>query len=217
MSDKKPLLGGKLADKRTAPGRPIGEGDMNFKNLATGAALALGLALLGSPAAHADVILTYSGNGFTVFTPRYNSSDRVTATITLANPLGDNLNLASVTPLAFSISDGVQIIPNTFPAITSVFQFTTDDNGDITAWFINVIQTQFIDDSIIAQNFSLAISDRGQLNPQQSAMNTLAPGSWTVPSAAPVTEPPTVTVLGAGLLGLGLVWWRRRQNRDFAQ
>ena len=49
-------------------GKFHGVGEMNFKNLATGAALALGIASLSVPAAHADVILNYTGNYFTFAT-----------------------------------------------------------------------------------------------------------------------------------------------------
>jgi hypothetical protein len=74
-----------------------------------------GLALLGLSAANANVILTYIGNAFTAILPPgppnpYTSTDKVTASITLANPLGNNLNSASVTPPGFSVSDGVQTI-----------------------------------------------------------------------------------------------------------
>lgn len=71
---------------------------MKFRKVVAGAVIVQGLALLDLSGAHADVILTYTGNDFTIFTAPYTATDKVTASITLANPLGDNLNLATVTP-----------------------------------------------------------------------------------------------------------------------
>jgi hypothetical protein len=110
---------------------------MNFKNLATGAALALGIALVSSPAAHADVIYTYTGNDFTRFTGPYTGTDKVTATITLANPLGASLALTAVTPLAFTLSDGVQTLTDATPSLQDRFDFTTDSSGTIKYWLVD--------------------------------------------------------------------------------
>jgi hypothetical protein len=188
---------------------------MNFKNLATGAALVLGIALLGLPAAHADLILTYTGNDFTFAIPPYTDTDNVTASITLAAPLGDNQNSVNVTPIAFSLTDGVRTIDNNTPPMTTAFIFSTDAVGMITEWEVfasvgdinNRIETldlggdRVFDSTILTQSII--------------AGNTASPGRWTAPlTATPTPEPATVTVLGAGLLGLVLLRRRRRHNLD---
>ena len=52
----------------------------------------------------------YTGNPFTIVSGPYSTSDFVTAMVTLASPLPANMPLTQVTPLAFSLSDGVQTI-----------------------------------------------------------------------------------------------------------
>jgi hypothetical protein len=91
------------------PCEPVDEGGhMKFKKLAASAVIAQVIAMLGLSEAYADVVLTYTGNDFTFFQPPYNGTDRITATITLADPLGNSTNLTAVTPISYSISDGVQ-------------------------------------------------------------------------------------------------------------
>src|SRR5262245_29888645 len=104
------------------------------------AATVVGFTVLGSPAAHANAILHYTGNDFTAFLPPYTATDKVTATITLANPLGDNLPNTQVTPLAFSLSDGVQTITS-LNATCATFAFSTNSVGLITHWGVQVTAT----------------------------------------------------------------------------
>jgi MYXO-CTERM domain-containing protein len=168
---------------------------------------------------HANVIIAYTGNNFDSFTSPYTGTDRVTASITLAAPLGGNLAPTQVTPLAFSISDGVGTLDDTSPIFFDSFFFGTDASGAITNWDVFAVvfgQGQ--------EGHSIRTFSGGGQTPVDigvmTAEGTLAfgfifghPGSWTT-----IPEPPTVTELGPGLLGLlGLLWWRRRQNRDFAR
>jgi hypothetical protein len=75
---------------------------------------------------HATVMLTYTSNVFTSFATPYTGMDKVTASITLANPLGDNLMLSPITPLHFSISDGHQTLTDTTPIQLENFDFETN-------------------------------------------------------------------------------------------
>ena len=84
----------------------------------------------------------YIGNHFTDVSGLYTTSDFVTATITLAGPLGANMPLTEVTPIAFTMSDGVQTITDT-GGIFSFFVFSTDASGFITLWNAFVDQAGF--------------------------------------------------------------------------
>jgi len=80
--------------------------------LAQGQCLAVVLILGLSAPAWADVIYTYTGNPFTSVRAPYTTSDSVTATMILTNPLAPGLSLSDVTPnlVALSMSDGVQTL-----------------------------------------------------------------------------------------------------------
>jgi len=182
---------------------------MNFTKLATGAALALGIALLSSPAAKANVILAYTGNVFTVFSAPYTGTDKVTASITLANPLGDNLNFVPVTPLAFSMSDGEQTLTNETTLHATNFAFSTDSTGAISLWVIsagtpdgNEILSER--ETGLAEDFALANGG------QSEASNRSHPGIWTE-TTAPVPAPPLSNLAAFGVLGLAFFWRRGRQ------
>lgn len=58
--------------------------------------------------ARADAVYTYTGQHFTLVEGSYTTSDSVTGLFTITNPLGDDLNNVSFTPLSFNFSDGVQ-------------------------------------------------------------------------------------------------------------
>ena len=78
----------------------------------------------------------YTGNPFTIATGPYTTSDFVTAMVTLAGPLPPNEPFTQVTPLAFSLSDGVQTITN-LNATIFAFHFATDGDGTITHWALS--------------------------------------------------------------------------------
>jgi MYXO-CTERM domain-containing protein len=186
------------------------EGEMNFTKLATGAALALGIALLSSPAAHADVILTYTGNDFTSVSGPYTTADRVTASINLAIPLADNLNLAPVTPLAFSLGDGVQTITNAPIRTDSSFAFTTDATGTIIDWRIDVRVVALPNDIVTTGGPAGQGIDEGIIDPVQVGSVFGDPGTWTT-SASAVPAPPLSNLAAFGVLGLAFLWRRGRR------
>ena len=73
------------------------------------AILALAVVVLSVTAVQAvPTTYVYTGNPFTDVTgPPYTTSDRVTGMVTLASPFVPNAAWTTVTPLAFSFSDGV--------------------------------------------------------------------------------------------------------------
>ena len=71
----------------------------------------------------------YTGNHFTDVTGPYTTSDFVTAMVTLAAPLAANMRSRTVTPTAFTLSDGVQTLTNHNATTRLVFQFATDATG----------------------------------------------------------------------------------------
>ena len=85
--------------------------------------------------AKGDAIYSYTGSHFTTVTgsaPAGITSDFITASFTFAGPLGPNLSEASLTPLAWSISDQIDTITSADPAASIVLSFfSTDAMGKI--------------------------------------------------------------------------------------
>lgn len=191
-----------------------------MQKLVAATVIAYCIALPRLTAAQANVILNYTGNDFTSFFSPYTGTDKVTETIILATQLGDNLNFASVTPLAFSLSDGVQTIDNSNGSIAVPFRFSTSATGAITKWETIVFLSADDSNRIFSLNnipSEAFVEDGGQIHfppPQGFAANGNNPGIWTITT---VPEPPTVFDLSAGLLGLGLLWWWRRRSRSWTR
>jgi hypothetical protein len=104
---------------------------------------------------------------------------------------------------------------NATPGIFAIFEFSTDALGAIREWFVRVLPSLPSGeiDTFSIRGFS---NDIAVVDPTDKASNTNEPGTWTSTSVA-VSEPPTVSVLCAGLLGLGLFWWRRWRKLDLVQ
>jgi hypothetical protein len=95
--------------------------------------LVMGLCLLAA-SARADTVYTYTGNPFTAFSgvdvcpPVCN----ISGSFTLASPLATNLPFGTITPTAFSFTDG----SITLTGGVSRFEVATDSSGDISFWEI---------------------------------------------------------------------------------
>lgn len=187
-----------LAHETPAARRSIGERDMNFRNLAIGAAL--GIAVLGSAAAHADVILSYTGNDFTDVVSPYTTSDKVTATITLASALLPSQPETQVFPVSFSLNDGVQTITNLTSDVSSEFYFATDSSGSVNAWNIITEFGPIPSPFISSENDSNGVQDEGAEVLPTSGTNMNDPGTWKVTNAAPA--PPLSNLATMGVLGV---------------
>ena len=153
-------------------------------------------------AARADTVYTYTGKDFTLAESPFTTSDSVTGSFTLAAPLGDNLSFDDVNPLSFSFSDGVQTF-NSSNTASEFFQFSTDSNGQLTAYSINLPDGP-ADISII--NFPGAYAGDSAIDAQGDAALNYRAGSFTATTSVSATpEPSGLALLGTGALGLACV------------
>jgi len=163
------------------------------------------LSLAYPASVQASVTYQYIGNPFTRADPPYTTSDFVTVMMTLADPLPANFD-GTVTPTAFTATDGVQTINNhnTDP-IDTVFQFVTDATSTITHWevavgsgdfpnirsFNGLPTIEFVGDSAVDENVNFA-------------GNSDSPGVWSVnasvPDAGSTLSLMTLTLMAFGLL-----------------
>jgi hypothetical protein len=153
----------------------------------------------------------YTGNPFTVATGPYTTSDFVTAMITLAGPLGANMPLTEVTPIAFTLSDGVQTITNNGPGFVffTSFLFATDASGAISMWsaVVENIHDFGTTGAIVTNNDPTDIHDSGIVIPEGGPFvfgaNELTPGEWSGPISAPDAGS-TLSLMTLTLMALGV-------------
>jgi hypothetical protein len=123
----------------------------------------------------------YTGNHFTFATGPYTTSMFVTVMLTLADPLPANFD-GTVTPTAFTVTDGVQTISN-HNAIGVEFQFATDATSIITQWHVGVALDDF--PNIDTFNLPDIIEDDGVDENLDSGGNNDSPGVWSVNASVP--------------------------------
>ena len=149
----------------------------------------------------------YIGNPFTSAFAPYTMSDFVTAMVRLAGPLGANMPLTTVTPIAFTLHDGVQTISN-HDANFVIFQFATDATAEITEWEV------FVETSV---GFAIGTfhqstnpppepqtGDVAGRNTGEFAFNNDSPGVWSVHASVPDAGS-TISLMTLTLMALGLV------------
>jgi len=162
--------------------------------------LVLGL----STPAQAVAIYSYTGNSFTgcnVTCGPYTTSDFITVSMTLDNPIPANeTGFNPLALVALTASDGVQTLDLSTPNLSSGFaqSINTDGAGNITAWEV-VLETS--DHKLIETlNTTSGFLDEActsDQNPTVCAFNDTSPGKWTL-----VPEANTVTFLVMGLVAM---------------
>jgi hypothetical protein len=165
-----------------------------------GVALAVGF-LTATSVQAVPTTYQYTGNPFTNVSGPYTTSDFVSGMVTLAGRLRANMPLTTVTPTAFTLSDGVQTISN-LNAADRFFQFATGATGEITFW------TLFISgglDNFIATDLNGGLDgDTGLVGGGEGiGQNVSNPGSWRVLPALPDAGS-TVSLMTLTLMALGV-------------
>jgi hypothetical protein len=171
------------------------------------AAFALAFALAPVGRARADVVYDYTGTNFLNAHAPFTTTENVTGSVTFAAPLGANLSFASETPEAFSFTAGSLTVTNATEASNSVFQFSTDAAGQITAWNIQVFNTNGGGDIFIQDSALAGVGDQAALGESFAVNNK--PGEWMT---AAVPEPSTWAMMILGFVGLGFMAYRRKSS-----
>lgn len=152
----------------------------------------LAASLIGAGgAATAQVTYHYSGNHFTFVEGAYTAMQSVQGSLTLSSPLPANLSGATITPSAFSFSDGIVTITNSSVGLfVNSFTVWTNSARQITEWDIDV--DLFSPDLVFEHEITTAhapclgppeppgclFSEDAGSFPSGNAGFTLVPGSW---------------------------------------
>jgi hypothetical protein len=119
----------------------------------------------------------YTGNPFTTAIGRYTTSDFVTVTVTLASPLAPNMPFTRVTPMSFSLSDGVQTITD-HNAVSFKMIVATGPTGLITHWKVGGSKAPDFEITTVALFQDEPTRDDGIYGVPNHGANLRQPGAW---------------------------------------
>ncbi len=175
--------------------------------------------LLATPLSAATYIFT--GNPFNNFfgATGVTSANFITASMTLNAPLAASLPFGAISPLSWSITDGIHSLDSLMGGLNpGVFFFQTDASGNISRWNFgastnvgpNASGLQTVGPSLAFYNdgvhSSLPFFDLYANRSVQgtTALNDVTPGTWTLQATAAPEPSSLALVLGAGgALALG--------------
>lgn len=188
---------------------------MHVNRLSIGLLVALTVAFFSTASAKANVIYTYTGNDFTSVNAPYTTNDKITGTLVFLWGLAPNLDdVTDEIPLSFSFSDGQQTLDSENAVIVGSISISTNALGNITQWYIELwgdvpgnMSAELITENLGGNMFDTSTPD---IDADPFGSNQDKAGSWTMT----VPEPSTVYLLGAGLLGLAFLGWRRRETPE---
>jgi len=153
-------------------------------------------------AAFCDVaVYSYAGNWFQDFyTPHppnpWTTNNRIIASFTVPAPLLNSNYGVQLTPLTYSISDGVFTLTPTNSS-ADVFRISSNSSGQIVDWLIVVVASAILNDNSIS-TASVTNVDQATDVYFNTAKNSTA-GSWRM-SIVPTPEPASLITLSFGLV-----------------
>ena len=170
----------------------------------------LGLLVFGCHTALADTTYYYAGTSFDFAEGPYTAQNRVTGYFTFSDPLPPNESVATgygIIPASFSFTDGFQTINNADATYASFAPVSTNAEGDIVSYSIDVESTAGL---IFATNTE-SISNAYSIGDVESGFGESdTPGTLTLGSPASVTpEPSSLLLFGTGVFGFAGVLTRR--------
>jgi hypothetical protein len=157
-------------------------------------------------------VYTYTGLDYTSATGVYSTSEFLTATFTLADPLPANQTGFAATATSWTATDGANTLCNTCSGSDLVvFSFSTDSTGNISDWYFfatNYSGASMDSGGPLAESLGTPNADFVQAD-ADGAESTGA-GSWE--DTTPSPEPGTLgMMLGGSLLLFGTM--RRRAGK----